>query len=161
MKVPFFKYILIVGVIIYATAALAIPELDVDIQDLQERSEAMKEADIENPIGIDHKLKPRANTGGANQPLRVPVTQLNPNGGGLPIDITGLGPQVAGGDVQGLRLAALGGGAGGGAGRGVVGGAGRGVVGGAGRGRGNNGRGKNNNGRGNNGGRRRPRPPAV
>ncbi|CCF40916.1 hypothetical protein CH063_11356 [Colletotrichum higginsianum] len=103
MKVPFFKYILIVGVIIYATAALAIPELDVDIQDLQE-----KEADIENPIGIDHKLKPRANTGGANQPLRVPVTQLNPNGGGLPIDITGLGPQVAGGDVQGLRLAALG-----------------------------------------------------
>ncbi|KAK6213079.1 hypothetical protein QIS74_09081 [Colletotrichum tabaci] len=108
MRVPFFKYILIIGVMIYATAALAIPELDADTQDLQERSEAMKEADIENPIGIDYKLKPRVNVGGANQRLRVPVAQIKQNG--PLVDITGLGPAVAGDGVQGIRLAGLGGG---------------------------------------------------
>ncbi|TQN64000.1 hypothetical protein CSHISOI_11424, partial [Colletotrichum shisoi] len=142
MKVPFFKYILIVvGVIIYATAALAIPELDVDTQDLQERSDSTKGADIENPIGIDHKLKPRAKIGGATQPFRVPVAQIKQNGGRPPIDISGLGPAVPAGDNRAFRLAGLGGGADFGA---------------AARAGGNNGRG---NGRGN--GRRKRRPGAA
>ncbi|TKW60051.1 hypothetical protein CTA1_10049 [Colletotrichum tanaceti] len=79
MKAFFFQSVLVVGVLVHATVGLTVPELDGDIQNLQERS---------NP-----KLKLRDNT------QTLDLSKI-PNNGGPPLNLAGLGPQV----VPGVKL---------------------------------------------------------